>query len=114
MEYQIYKFYPGQKIITDFHCEYSSEVVAVVPEVQKNGYIMNLIIYKDWNKYKKYYDYHCEREISLSFRMKLIKEKVIDNDYRKFYQEYKVITKSMPKSYKKIVNAYEIDRIEKY
>ena len=101
MDYNIYKFYPGQKIITDFYCEYSSEVVAVIPETQKNGYIMNIVVYKDWNKYKKYYDYHCEREIPLSCRMKLIKDKIKDKNM-----------KDIPKSYINIVNSYKIDRIE--
>ena len=117
MEYQIYKFYPGQKIITDFHCEYSSEVVAIVPEVQKNGYVMNLIIYKDWNKYKKYYDYHCEREIPLSVRMKLIKEKIEDTEDQEYIdscKQFNLKIPKIPKSYKKIIKLYKIDRIEKY
>lgn len=108
MEYVIYKFHKGQKIIVDYHCEYSSEVVAIIPEVQPNGYIMNLIVYKDWNKYKKCYDYHCEKEISLSFIMKLIKEKINNNEK---FSDCKI---SIPKSYKSICNKYEIDRIEIY
>jgi hypothetical protein len=101
MEYSIYKFYPGQKIIADFYCEYSSVIIAIIPEIQKDGHIMNLIVYKDWNKYKKYYDYHCEREILLSTRLRLIKEK-IENGYKE----------DIPKSFNKIVKSYKIDRIE--
>ena len=68
----------------------------------------DLIVYKDWNKYKKCYDYHCEKEISLSFIMKLIKEKINNNEN---FNDCKIY---IPKSYKSICSKYEIDRIEVY
>lgn len=94
MDYKIYKFYPKQKIIVNR--KYSSEVVATISETQKDGYIMNLIIFKDWNKFKQRYDYHVMREIELSFMMELMTKEDLNA------------------SFKSITKKYEIDRIEHF
>ena len=72
MKYIAYEFYPEMEIITDR--KFTSFVVAVVPEMQPNGYDMNLIVYKDWNPYREYWDYHVKREIELSILMKIYKD----------------------------------------
>jgi len=58
---------------------YTSFVVEVVPEMQPSGEEMNLIVYKDWNPYKKIWDYHVDREINLSWLMKEYKGYALDN-----------------------------------
>ena len=37
---------------------------------------MNLIVYKDWNPYREYWDYHVKREIELSILMKIYKDEL--------------------------------------
>lgn len=72
MKYIAYEFHPGMEIVADN--KFTSFVVDVVPEIQPDGYEMNLIVYKDWNPYKKIWDYHVAREIELSTLMRLYKE----------------------------------------
>lgn len=77
MKYFAYEFWPGMEIQVDRR--YTSFVVAIVPEMQPSGEELNLIVYKDWNPGKKIWDYHIDREISLSWLMKEYKGYALDD-----------------------------------
>lgn len=99
MEWKIYEFNPGQEIIINRN--YISYVVNTIVEKQKDNSELELVIYKDWNKYKQRWDYHVQTIILLSFQVDLYKKEEIWKDsncpnkkrYKKICDNYKVITK---------------------
>lgn len=97
MEHTIYRFYPGQEIITDW--KYKSTVVSVLEDTYNDGMKVKLIVYKDWNQYRKFYDYHILREFEVSSLMDTIKiayENGVPcphNSWKEIIKKYKVAFK---------------------
>jgi len=96
MEWKIYEFNPGQEIIINRN--YISYVVDTIVDKQKDNSEIELVIYKDWNKYKQIWDYHIQRTIILSFQVDLYKNEEIWKDmdcpnkkrYKKICDNYKI------------------------
>lgn len=48
------------------HHDYTSEVVDIVMDGKEP-----IVVYKDWNKYRKYWDYHCSSANSFMYNVAL-------------------------------------------
>ena len=103
MEHTIYQFYPGQEIITDWR--YKSTVVSVLEDTYNDDFKVKLIVYKDWNQYKKRYDYHIAREFEVSGAMDLIRRCFESDGYECPHKSWLKIIKKYKVAFK-----YEYDK----